>query len=76
MVDLNYLRCGVVREKKKHHCVPEALSAEQVSERYSNEARCVGTRCCVDPEIALCVDQRGAVRKGKYIYVIFFVLPY
>ena len=47
-----------------------------MSERYSNEARCVGRRCCVDPEVVLCVDQRDAVRKGEKIYVIFFVLPY
>ena len=65
MVISKYVRCGVVRKKKKKHCVPEAPSAEQVSERYSNEARCVGTRCCVDPEVLLCVDQQSAVRKGK-----------
>ena len=79
MVDSKYLRCGVVRRKKIYiyiYCVPEAPSAEQVSERYSNEARCAGTRCCVDREVVLCVDQRGAVRKGEEIYVVFFVLPY
>ena len=45
--------------------MPEAPSAEQVSERFSNKTRCVGTRCCVDPEVVVCVDQQGAVRTGK-----------
>ena len=49
----------------KNCFVPEAPSAEQVSERYSDEACCVGTRCCVDPEVVVCVDQRGAVRTGR-----------
>ena len=53
-LSFTYLRCGVGSEKKKT-CVPEAPSAEQASEWYSNEARCVGTRCCVDPEVVLCV---------------------
>ena len=51
--------------EKKNHCVPEVPSAEQAGERYSNEARCVGTRCCVDPEVVLCVDQRGVARSKK-----------
>ena len=58
-------RCAEKEKEKENHCVPEAPSAEQVSERYRNEARSVGTRCCMDPEVVLCVDQRGAVRKGK-----------
>ena len=57
-----YLRCGVGSGKNKNLCVPEVPSAEQASKRYSNEALCFGTRCCVDPEVVLRVDQRGAAR--------------
>ena len=60
-----YLRCGVGSRKNNFYYVPEVSSAEQASERYSNEARCVGPRCCVDPEVVVCVDQRGAVRTGR-----------
>ena len=51
--------------KEKNHCVPKAPGAEQMSERYSDEARCVGTRCCVDPEVVSCVDQRGDSKGEK-----------
>ena len=45
--------CGVRKKggKAKKHCVPEVLSSEQASKRYSNEARCFGTRYCLDPEV-------------------------
>ena len=64
--------------------MPEVSSAEQASERYSNEARCVGSRCCVDPEVVVCVDQRGAVRTGrnmrdeseKFTYGLYSVVFY
>ena len=46
-----YLRCEVGSGKNKNHCVPEVPSAEQASKRYGYEARCFGTRCCVDPEV-------------------------
>ena len=40
-----------VREKKgKLLCVPEVALNKQVK-RYSNEVRCFGTRCCIDPEV-------------------------
>ena len=58
-------RCA--KKRKENHCVPKAPSAEQMSERYSNEERCVGTHCCVDPEVALCVDQRGDPKGKKNI---------
>ena len=48
--------------ENKNHCVPEVPSAEQSSKRYSSEALCFGTRCCVNPEVLLRVDQRGAAR--------------
>ena len=58
--------------EKKQNCVSEAPSAEQASERYSNEARCVCTRCCMDPEVVLCVGQRGVARcKNKIKYDLF-----
>ena len=60
-----YLRCGVGSGKNNFYYVPEISSAEQASERYSNEARCIGPRWCVDPEVVVCVDQRRAVRKGE-----------
>ena len=54
-ISLFYLLTVWSRVGEKKKSVPEAPSAEQASERYSNEARCVGTRCCVDPEVVLCV---------------------
>ena len=62
IVDSKYLRCGFVLSvtftylcgvgsgKNKNYFVPEVPSAKPESKRYSNEARCFGTRCCVGPE--------------------------
>ena len=51
--------------KKKEHCVPEVPSAEQASKRYSNEALCFGTRCCVDPEVVATCWSMGVRLVGK-----------
>ena len=64
MVDSKYLRCGVVRRKEKNNCVPKAPSAEQVSERYSNEAAAL-VRVAVWIRRSSYVLINGAIRNEK-----------
>ena len=52
--------------------MPEVQSAEQASKRYGNEARCFGTRCCVDPELSLRGESTGTARR----VFILFILTY
>ena len=43
--------------------------------RYSNEARCVGTRCCEGPEAIAACSTRGRGSRKKNVNVIFLCYP-